>query len=552
MSLWFEKYRPTDLADIVVSEKKLEILDKWFTDFKAGTGDKCALLFTGPPGLGKTSLAHVILKRYGYTVKEFNATDIRSRALVNENLDSLINFTNINRISEQRDVVTGIIMDEVDGMFKGDRGGIDELLDFISAPSTRNKKKATVRRVPIICICNIGNVKRDIIKQLQKECTEINFTLPDTTNMLKVIGRIALLEGLTFEGGTTDAIIAFAQGDYRRLINILEFLKINYGANVKREHVEETCNILSKKDKDVHITDNIKRILNDIHPCDVIAGIYNGDKSKVPMVVHQNYIRAINMQKTSYANKITGIKKCIDSLVVADVLEKVMYTTQSWHLQTQHGIACTYVPHFYINKYTKIAAAGSVWASILSISSQSQNLKKNLYEIIYRIPGRRSYSINDVQLLTEVILHHIIHGDYEKAVKIIAQYNICDLNDFKTKKCIAVFDKLVKFIKISSYIEKWSKFKEDAKQNKTLDAEIKKYIDKYNTNQIKITLMSKTPVIEKPKKKIVFKKKIQEPSDLQEDPPQPPKEVEEVFSPEPAPIKKRIICKKKLPVEEAP
>ena len=113
-----------------------------------------------------------------------------------------------------------------------------------------------------------------------------------------------------------------------------------------------------------------------------------------------------------------------------------------------------------------------------------------MYEIIYRIPGRRSYTIQDVQLLTEFILHQIINGNYEKAIQVIIQYNICDLNDFKGKKCIAVFDKLIKFIKISSYLEKWSKFKEDAKSNKALDSTIKACIDRFHTNQVKVTTVT--------------------------------------------------------------
>ena len=290
MSLWFEKYRPTDLSEMIVSENKLNALDTWFTDFKAGTNTKCALLFTGPPGLGKTSLAHIILKKYGYAVKEFNAADIRTRTLLNEHLDGLTNFRNVNSITEQKEVVTGIIMDELDGMFKGDRGGIDELLSFIMMPTTRNKKKTLVRKVPIICICNIGNVKKDIIKQLQKECTEISFTMPDNTQMTQAVERIMTAEHMKMCKRAIDKVIVFAQGDFRRLVNILEFLYVNYGQNISVDNVEETFDILIKKEQDIHITDNIKRILNEHQPFDVVMAIYNGDKSKVPMVVHQNYI----------------------------------------------------------------------------------------------------------------------------------------------------------------------------------------------------------------------------------------------------------------------
>jgi replication factor C subunit 1 len=77
---------------------------------------KKALLFSGPPGLGKTTIAHAILKEFGYQVKEYNASDIRSKKLVQENLDKLINISCVEKILDENFKPFGIVMDEVDGM----------------------------------------------------------------------------------------------------------------------------------------------------------------------------------------------------------------------------------------------------------------------------------------------------------------------------------------------------------------------------------------------------------------------------------------------------
>ena len=37
------------------------------------------MLLSGPPGIGKTSSAHVVAKEAGYEVIEFNASDVRSK-----------------------------------------------------------------------------------------------------------------------------------------------------------------------------------------------------------------------------------------------------------------------------------------------------------------------------------------------------------------------------------------------------------------------------------------------------------------------------------------
>jgi len=181
LNLWFEKYRPRTLDEIVISEAKKNALTDWFTRFQIGETEEYALLFTGPPGLGKTSLAHILMETFGYKAKEFNASDIRSKALIKENLDGLINVGDVTRITSMNHNPIGIIMDEVDGMFKGDRGGIEELLSYISVPSNRKKKanKNNNRTIPIICICNVGSVKKETIKNLQKECYEVEFKLPE-------------------------------------------------------------------------------------------------------------------------------------------------------------------------------------------------------------------------------------------------------------------------------------------------------------------------------------------------------------------------------------
>ena len=88
--IWFEKYRPKSIDDLVISNTKKDLIRQWFTDFQAGTTSQFAILLIGPPGLGKTTLAHIILHEFKYHVKEFNASDIRSKALIEENLSGLV------------------------------------------------------------------------------------------------------------------------------------------------------------------------------------------------------------------------------------------------------------------------------------------------------------------------------------------------------------------------------------------------------------------------------------------------------------------------------
>ena len=221
--LWVEKYRPQKVNDIIGNQKILTQAQDWFIDYLNGSHTKNALLFSGPPGLGKTTMAHCLLKEYGFRVKEFNASDIRSQKQVEENLYQLIEVDYVDKIYGQTYEPFGIIMDEVDGMLAGDRGGLNSLISFIN--SSKRSKKSPLKNQktlpPIICICN--NVDRKILT-LVKDCIELKFSKPKDTDLSLLIDKVCLNENLNLNVEAKPIILQIAQGDYRRLVYFLQFL----------------------------------------------------------------------------------------------------------------------------------------------------------------------------------------------------------------------------------------------------------------------------------------------------------------------------------------
>jgi replication factor C subunit 1 len=91
VELWTEKYKPTTYGEIIGNktnvDKLIAWLKGWNTFLKAGfpKGGKDdisqyrAVLLSGPPGIGKTTTAHMVAKMEGYEAIEFNASDTRSK-----------------------------------------------------------------------------------------------------------------------------------------------------------------------------------------------------------------------------------------------------------------------------------------------------------------------------------------------------------------------------------------------------------------------------------------------------------------------------------------
>lgn len=90
-SLWTVKYQPQKYSDIIGNASMVTKLAGWLknwdrfreNDFKKIGSDelseKRAVLISGPPGIGKTTTAHLVAKLEGWQIIEFNASDVRSK-----------------------------------------------------------------------------------------------------------------------------------------------------------------------------------------------------------------------------------------------------------------------------------------------------------------------------------------------------------------------------------------------------------------------------------------------------------------------------------------
>jgi len=99
--LWTVRYAPKTLKEICGNKSQVEKLQQWLEDWsgslksgfkkpgKNGTNVYRAMMITGPPGIGKTTSAHLCAQLGGFTPIEVNASDARSKKL----LEVCINFS---------------------------------------------------------------------------------------------------------------------------------------------------------------------------------------------------------------------------------------------------------------------------------------------------------------------------------------------------------------------------------------------------------------------------------------------------------------------------
>jgi replication factor C subunit 1 len=194
--LWVDRYAPSLLADVIGHRDSITQLTAWLSAWPAqGRGT----LISGPPGIGKSTVAHLLAKHAGYTVAEYNASDTRSVSML-RGLFAL----GIKRL--RREIV---IMDEVDGFTAQDRGGVGELADLI--------RKSTC---PVICIANQLPPK---MAPLQKACLTVKFSRPVKSTIAAALLGICKKENVTKSKAELELLCEQNGNDVRMMLNHLQY-----------------------------------------------------------------------------------------------------------------------------------------------------------------------------------------------------------------------------------------------------------------------------------------------------------------------------------------
>lgn len=312
-------------------EEKAEQVKSLLLDFQKNKTDisrKRGIYLHGSPGSGKTTFVKKVICDMGFDPIVYDSSDARNKSVIdslkNDNISDKSVLTTFSKETQKQIV---IVMDEIDGMNTGDKGGINSLIKLVRPKKTKRQKLEHTSMNPIICIGNYHVDKK--IKELIKVCHTVDLGMPSKSNMELLVAKLMP----NIDNAEVRYIIEFIGNDLRKLKTILDMY-----SNSDHCSLPKFCACMHQLQTQ---SGDAKQIVKKIFSHKFTLNEHNSvmsetDRTIVGLVYHENMIDFMD------GDFIDLYLVLLENFCFADYIDRVTFQKQIWQFNEMTSLIKTF------------------------------------------------------------------------------------------------------------------------------------------------------------------------------------------------------------------
>ena len=304
----------------------------------------------GESGTGKSTFVRSLLKQMDYDIIYYDAGDIRNKSIIDTITKHNMSNVNILSMFHRRHKKIAIVMDEIDGMNNGDRGGINAIIKIVRPKKTKKQKLEDTSINPIICIGNKHADKK--INELIDVCKSMELQTPLDEDIFNIIDS-------TMDEISTSVkykIVNHIQSDLRKLETFLN-IYYNNKSDINDKIFNDILHIKSYNNDTKQIT---KSLITNNYSFKEHSTIMNEtDRTIVGLLWHENIID--QLQKIPKTTSIPLYLAILNNISIADYIDRITFQKQIWQFNELSSIIKTFTNNFIFHKnFNKKISVGDI------------------------------------------------------------------------------------------------------------------------------------------------------------------------------------------------
>jgi hypothetical protein len=307
-------------------ERLLSFLSDFETHKALATTARCVYV-SGPAGAGKTRFVLDTLSEVGYDILDYDTCRVRNKAVVEALASTTTGATSVMSLLGGKPKPLAVVMDDIDGMNTGDKGGINALIKLVRRKKTARQRSEATTAMPVVCIGGVYADKK--LTELHSAAgLNIELELPTDQQVVALLRAAAP----TLAPKDQQRAARYCRGNLHRVSDVIKLLQ---AITIKRwrsclEH-------LAPASGGDETAKDVTAALLAIPPAFADHGQLIGEteRTSVGLLVHENTVDVL------HAGDSGLYLECLDRICAADRIDRAAFQKQIWGFNEMSSLVKT-------------------------------------------------------------------------------------------------------------------------------------------------------------------------------------------------------------------